>query len=90
MATNTYAKEIDSFLGAPGFGAVVTGAFFKPEPPRGLGLRCARPTVRLRAGDRHVDDADRAAADGIGRRRDRRGGHPLRAARPSGDVTGPR
>jgi len=42
VATNTYAKEIDSFLGAPGFGAVVTGAFFKPDPPRGLGLRCAQ------------------------------------------------
>ena len=42
VATNTYAKEIDSFLGAPGFGAIVTGAFFKPAPPRGLGLRCAQ------------------------------------------------
>jgi len=42
VATNTYAKEIDSFLGAPGFGAVVTAAFFKPEPPLGLGLRCAQ------------------------------------------------
>jgi alkaline phosphatase D len=42
VATNTYAKEIDSFLGAPGFGAVVTGAFFKPSPPRGLGLECAQ------------------------------------------------
>ena len=42
VATNTYAKEIDSFLGAPGFGAVVTGAFFKPPPPRGLGLACAQ------------------------------------------------
>jgi alkaline phosphatase/alkaline phosphatase D len=42
VATNTYAKEIDSFLGAPGFGAVVTGAFFKPAPPLGLGLRCAQ------------------------------------------------
>ena len=42
VATNTYAREIDSFLGAPGFGAVVTGAFFKPAPPRGLGLRCAQ------------------------------------------------
>jgi len=42
VATNTYAKEIDSFLGASGFGAVVTGAFFKPAPPRGLGLRCAQ------------------------------------------------
>ena len=42
VATNTYAKEIDDFLGAPGFGAVVTGAFFKPSPPNGLGLRCAQ------------------------------------------------
>jgi phosphodiesterase/alkaline phosphatase D-like protein len=42
VATNTYAREIDSFLGAPGSGAVVTGAFFKPDPPRGLGLRCAQ------------------------------------------------
>ena len=38
VATNTYAKEIDSFLGAPGFGAVVTGAF---SCRRGLGL-CAQ------------------------------------------------
>ena len=42
VATNTYAKEIDDFLGSPGFGAVVTGAFFKPGLPRGLGLRCAQ------------------------------------------------
>ena len=42
VATNTYAREIDSFLGAPGFGAVVTAAFFEPDPPRGLGLRCAQ------------------------------------------------
>ena len=42
VATNTYATEIDEFLGAPGSGAVVTGAFFKPQPPGGLGLRCAQ------------------------------------------------
>ena len=90
VATNTYAKEIDSFLGAPGFGAVVTGAFFKPAPPRGLGL-AVRPDrrVRLRAGHRHVDEADRAAEDGFGRRRDRRDGHAVRAARPPGDVIDP-
>ena len=45
VATNTYAKEIDEFLGAPGSGAVVTGAFFKPQPPGGLGLRCAQTDV---------------------------------------------
>jgi alkaline phosphatase D len=41
VATNTYAKEIDSFLKSPGAGALVTGLFFKPPPPRGLGLACA-------------------------------------------------
>jgi alkaline phosphatase D len=42
VATNTYAKQIDEFLGSPGSGAVVTGALFKPQPPNGLGLRCAQ------------------------------------------------
>ena len=42
VATNTYAKEIDDVLGSSGFGAVVTGAFLKPQPPNGLGLRCAQ------------------------------------------------
>ena len=42
VATNTYANEIDEFLGSPGSGAVVTGALFKPQPPNGLGLRCAQ------------------------------------------------
>lgn len=42
VATNTYAREIDDFLGSVGSGAVVTGAFFKPQPPNGLGLRCAQ------------------------------------------------
>jgi alkaline phosphatase D len=41
VATNTYAKEIDAVLGAPGSGDFVTSLFFKPQPPRGLGLRCA-------------------------------------------------
>jgi alkaline phosphatase D len=41
VATNTYAKEIERFLGAPGAGALVNALFFKPSPPRGLGLQCA-------------------------------------------------
>ncbi len=41
VATNTFGKEIDGFLNAPGAGALVTGLFFKPPPPSGLGLRCA-------------------------------------------------
>ena len=42
VATNTYSREIDGFLGAPGSGGFVTGLFFKPPPPRGLGLLCAQ------------------------------------------------
>ena len=45
VATNTYAKEIDSTLGATGSGAFVTSLFFKPPPPRGLGLACAQTDV---------------------------------------------
>ncbi|MGL6278561.1 MAG: alkaline phosphatase D family protein, partial [Gaiella sp.] len=41
VATNTYAKEIDGVLGAPGSGDFVTSLFFKRAPPLGLGLRCA-------------------------------------------------
>jgi phosphodiesterase/alkaline phosphatase D-like protein len=41
VATNTYAKEIDAVLGAPGSGDFVTSLFFEPAPPRGLGLRCS-------------------------------------------------
>ena len=41
VATNTYAKEIDGFLGSAGAGALITGLFFKPLPPGGLGLACA-------------------------------------------------
>ena len=41
VATNTYAKEIDSALGAVGTGDFVTSLFLKPPLPGGLGLRCA-------------------------------------------------
>jgi alkaline phosphatase D len=40
VATNTYAKEIDTALGAPGTGDFVTSLFLKPPVPAGLGLRC--------------------------------------------------
>jgi phosphodiesterase/alkaline phosphatase D-like protein len=46
VATNTYADEIDTALGGtPGLGDLVTSLFLKPEPPRGLGLRCAATDV---------------------------------------------
>jgi phosphodiesterase/alkaline phosphatase D-like protein len=41
VATNTYAKEIDAVLGAKGTGDFVTSLFLKPQPPAGIGLRCA-------------------------------------------------
>jgi alkaline phosphatase D len=45
VATNTYAKEIDSVTGAKGTGALVTSLFLKPPPPRGIGMACAAPDV---------------------------------------------
>jgi len=41
VATNTFAKEIDGFLGAPGAGTAIGALFFKPPPPQGMGMRCA-------------------------------------------------
>jgi len=41
VATNTFAKEVDRLLGAPGSGAAIAALFFKPPPPSGLGMRCA-------------------------------------------------
>jgi alkaline phosphatase D len=40
VATNTYGREIDGYLGARGTAGFVTALFFKPPPPRGLGLEC--------------------------------------------------
>jgi len=41
VATNTFAKEIDSYLGQQGAGTAIGALFFKPPPPRGMGMRCA-------------------------------------------------
>jgi alkaline phosphatase D len=41
VATNTFAKEIDGFLGTPGAGTAIGALFFKPAPPQGMGMRCA-------------------------------------------------
>jgi alkaline phosphatase D len=41
VATRTFAKEIDEALGKPGTANLVRGAFFKPQPPNGIGMRCA-------------------------------------------------
>jgi phosphodiesterase/alkaline phosphatase D-like protein len=41
VATNTFAKEIDGFLGQKGAGTAIGALFFKPAPPNGMGMRCA-------------------------------------------------
>ena len=41
VATNTFSKEIDDFLGQKGSGTAIGALFFKPAPPNGLGMRCA-------------------------------------------------
>jgi phosphodiesterase/alkaline phosphatase D-like protein len=45
VATNTFAREIDATLGAPGTGSLLNALFFKPAPPRGIGMRCAASDV---------------------------------------------
>ena len=41
VATNTFAKEIDSTLGQRGAGTAIGALFFKPALPNGMGMRCA-------------------------------------------------
>jgi len=41
VATNTFAKEIDGYLGQKGAGTAIGALFFKPAPPDGMGMRCA-------------------------------------------------
>jgi alkaline phosphatase D len=40
VATRTFAKEIDDAVGRPGTAGLVDGAFFRPPPPNGIGMRC--------------------------------------------------
>jgi phosphodiesterase/alkaline phosphatase D-like protein len=41
VATISFAKEIDGFLGQNGAGTAIGALFFKPAPPNGMGMRCA-------------------------------------------------
>jgi len=45
VATNTYAKEIDTVIGAKGTGDFITSLFLKPTPPAGIGMPCAATDV---------------------------------------------
>jgi phosphodiesterase/alkaline phosphatase D-like protein len=40
-ATENFGLEIDSELGVPGAGALIDTAFFEPQPPGGVGMRCS-------------------------------------------------
>jgi phosphodiesterase/alkaline phosphatase D-like protein len=41
VATNTYSTSVDRLLGVSGGGTAVASLFFKPQPPNGIGMRCA-------------------------------------------------
>ena len=45
VATNTQNKEVDETLGRPGLGSAITALFYKPPPPRGVGMACASADV---------------------------------------------
>jgi phosphodiesterase/alkaline phosphatase D-like protein len=41
VATETFAQKMDRATGRQGAGQIVEAAFFRPQPPDGLGMRCA-------------------------------------------------
>ncbi|HEU5280095.1 MAG TPA: alkaline phosphatase D family protein [Gaiellaceae bacterium] len=45
VATRTFAREIDNTLGTTGAGILISGLFFKPPAPRGVGMSCVSPDV---------------------------------------------
>jgi phosphodiesterase/alkaline phosphatase D-like protein len=45
VATTTFARQIDATLGSPGTGPLLNALFFKPAPPRGIGMACAATDV---------------------------------------------
>ena len=45
VATNPFWDEIDDITGEPGSGELLSRAFFKPDPPNGVGMACAQGSV---------------------------------------------
>jgi len=45
VATNPFWDEIDNITGDPGSGQLLSSAFFKPDPPAGVGMFCAQGDV---------------------------------------------
>ena len=45
VATNTQNREVDATLGRTGMGSAIVNLFYKPAPPRGVGMACASADV---------------------------------------------
>ncbi|MGZ8795242.1 MAG: alkaline phosphatase D family protein [Gaiellaceae bacterium] len=45
VATNTQNREVDDTLGRAGLGSAIVALFYKPLPPRGVGMACASGNV---------------------------------------------
>ena len=45
VATNTQNREVDQTLGRSGMGSAIVALFYKPPPPRGVGMDCASADV---------------------------------------------
>jgi phosphodiesterase/alkaline phosphatase D-like protein len=45
VATNTQNREVDATLARSGLGSAIVALFYKPEPPRGVGMACASGDV---------------------------------------------
>ncbi|MDQ3671820.1 MAG: alkaline phosphatase D family protein, partial [Actinomycetota bacterium] len=41
VATNTFSTSIENLVGTRGTASAIAALFFKPLPPRGIGMRCA-------------------------------------------------
>ena len=45
VATNTQNREVDETLGRSGLGSAIVALFYKPPPPRGVGMACSSGDV---------------------------------------------
>jgi len=45
VATNTQNAEVDETLGRAGMGSAIVALFYKPAPPRGVGMACSSGNV---------------------------------------------
>ncbi len=45
VATNTQNVEVDATLGRAGYGSAIVNLFYKPAPPRGIGMLCSAANV---------------------------------------------